>query len=120
MPLEPGDVGVETDQLMEDVGSSATSETLIEPSGTPTLKLTGELDIASVGPIRAAIDAIVAQRPERVVIDLTDLRFMDSSGLALLLVMADQVAEVELRNSSEMIRKVIELTGLTSIFVMTP
>ena len=71
-------------------------------------------------PIRTAFDAIVADRPARVVIDLSELRFIDSSGLSLLLAVADQVAEVELRDPSAMIRKVIGLTGLSSVFVITP
>jgi anti-anti-sigma factor len=108
------------DELVDDAEPFATSETLTDPSGTPTLKLSGELDIASIGPIRASIDALVATRPERVVVDLTELRFLDSSGLSLLLVIADQVAEVELRNPSAMIRKIIDLTGLLSVFVITP
>jgi anti-sigma B factor antagonist len=98
----------------------ATFETHIDRSGTPTIKLTGELDIGSVDPIRTAFDAIAADRPARVVIDLSELRFIDSSGLSLFLALAEHVAEVELRDPSETIRKVISLTGLTSLFLITP
>lgn len=98
----------------------ATCETLIDPSGTPTLKLMGELDIGSRDPIRTAFGLIIADKPERVVIDLSELRFIDSSGLALLLAMAEQVATVELRDPSPMLRKVIDLTGISGVFVITP
>jgi anti-sigma B factor antagonist len=114
------DVGVEMGELAENSGLLATCETLVDPSGTPTLKLIGELDIASVAPIGSAIDAIVADRPARVAVDLSELRFIDSSGLSLFLSMADQVAEVELRNPSAIVRKVLSLTGLSSVFVVTP
>lgn len=108
------------DELGNDAGALATCETLIDPSGTPTLKLVGELDIGGVGPIRKAFDAIVADCPDRVAIDLTELRFIDSSGLSLFLAVADQVGEVELRNPSPIIRKVLRLTGLSNVFVITP
>jgi anti-anti-sigma factor len=98
----------------------ATFERLVDPSGTPIVKLIGELDISSIGPIRAALDAIVAGRPDRVVIDLSELRFIDSSGLSVFLSVAHKVPEVELRNPSAMVRKVIGLTGLSNVFVLTP
>jgi anti-sigma B factor antagonist len=113
-------MGIEMEEVADSASPLATFEMVIDPSGTPTLKLTGELDIGSVGPIRAACDAIVANGPTRVVVDLSELRFMDSSGLSALLGMADQVAEVELRDPSAVIRKVIELTGLSNVFVIAP
>jgi anti-anti-sigma factor len=108
------------DKQVDNLDFLAACETLVDPSGTPTLKLIGELDIASVAPIQAAFDAIVAKRPARLVIDLSELRFIDSSGLSLLLAVADQVDEVELREPSAMTRKVIDLTGLSSVFIVTP
>ena len=114
------DIGAEMDEPADNPDFLARVETLVDPSGTPTLKLIGELDIASVAPVRNAVDAIIANRPARVVIDLSELRFIDSSGLSLLLAVANQVAEVELREPSAMTRKVIDLTGLSSIFVITP
>jgi anti-sigma B factor antagonist len=113
-------MGIEMDELVNDAGALATCETLIDPSGTPTLKLVGELDIGGVAPIRKAFDAIIADGPERVVIDLRELRFIDSSGLSLFLAVADRVDEVELRDPSPIIRKVIGLTGLSNVFVVTP
>ncbi len=98
----------------------ATCSTLTDLSGTPTLKLSGALDLGSVAAVRSAIDTLVAERPSRVIIDLSELRFMDSSGLTLLLGVIDQVAEVELRDPPAMIRQLIHITGLTHLFVITP
>jgi anti-sigma B factor antagonist len=110
----------EMDELVDSSGPLARCETLADRSGTPTLKLIGELDIGSVAPIRKAIDAVVANRPTRVILDLSELRFMDSSGLSVLLATADRVGEVELRQPSAMVRKIIDVTGVSGVFIMTP
>ncbi len=45
---------------------------------------------------------------------------MDSSGLALLASVAQRVPEVELRDPSPIVRRLIELTGLVGILNVTP
>lgn len=45
------------------------------------LRIEGELDALTVPEIRAALDALVAEEPKHVVIDLTALRLIDSSGV---------------------------------------
>ena len=51
--------------------------------------------------------------------ELSGLTFMDSSGIGLLLTIAAQVDEVEVRNPSVTVRRVIELSGLASTLRMT-
>jgi len=55
------------------------------------LSLGGEFDLAAIEQFEAAIDRLEAAGPPAIVIDLSALRFMDSSGLRAL-VMADQRA----------------------------
>ncbi len=47
--------------------------------------IAGELDLATAPRVRAALASEVLEQAEEVVIDLTDVTFMDSSGLAELL-----------------------------------
>ncbi|MGA2531253.1 MAG: STAS domain-containing protein, partial [Acidimicrobiales bacterium] len=75
-----------------------------------------ELDLSNVGSFRAAIDATYGWTVDRIVFDLSDLGFMDSSGLAMLLSVAERVETLELRNPPPTIRRVIEMTGLTGTF----
>jgi anti-sigma B factor antagonist len=95
----------------------------IEPSAgdanTVTLRIAGEIDIATVPALQPTISRLTERRPERVVIDLTDVVFMDSSGIALLLGLAAQVDSVELANPSSIVRRVIELAGLATTLRMT-
>ena len=48
---------------------------------TVTLQISGELDVLTVEEIRAELDRIVADREKRVVVDLTGLQQVDSSGI---------------------------------------
>jgi anti-sigma B factor antagonist len=108
------------DALADQAGLAATCELLVDPSGTPMLKLRGELDLGSIEPVRPQFDAVIADRPTRVIIDLSELGFIDSSGLSLFLTLANEVAEVELRDPSAIIRRVVTLTGLSDVFTITP
>jgi anti-anti-sigma factor len=91
----------------------------VEP-GTAVLRLGGEIDIASLPEVQDALDEILERRDPRVVVfDLSELRFMDSSGLALLLGVAVQVEAVQVRNPSGIVRRVIEISGLAEALPIT-
>jgi anti-sigma B factor antagonist len=79
----------------------------------------GELDLSSVGPLEAALSDALSRAPARVVFQVRELTFMDSSGIALLVATAQRVDHVELRYASPMIRRVIELAGLSSTLPIT-
>jgi anti-sigma B factor antagonist len=84
------------------------------------IRLSGELDMVSVERVRAVIDEALASEHERLVFDVSDLQFMDSSGIALLISVTREVPAVEVRNPTAIVRRIIELTGLTEILRMTP
>jgi anti-sigma B factor antagonist len=109
---------------MDELATTGNDELRLEFStdslGMTVIEISGEIDIASVGPIRSDIEPIISDGPRRVVFDLGKLRFMDSSGLSLLLAVAERVGEVELRNAPSLIRKVIEITGVSGMFSITP
>jgi anti-sigma B factor antagonist len=48
------------------------------------VRLVGELDLASVGSLTHALAALREERPKLVVIDLSELRFVDARGLRAL------------------------------------
>jgi len=62
-------------EVEQDVGSA----------GDATVRLSGELDISTAAALeRVLADFAVAGEPSRIVMDLRGLRFMDSTGLRLL------------------------------------
>jgi anti-sigma B factor antagonist len=108
------------EELMQAGGAEANVESLHDMSGVPIVKITGEVDMSNVDVVRAAVDLAIADDPERIVFELGDLEFMDSSGLAMLLAITERISVVELRRPRPLIRRVIELTGLSIAFVIAP
>ncbi len=52
---------------------------------TAVVSLRGELDLSVAGEVEQALLAVEQDRPQRLVLDLRDLAFIDSSGLRLVL-----------------------------------
>jgi anti-anti-sigma factor len=82
-----------------------------------SLALYGELDLGSVAELDRQLDEIERTGPLRLVIDLSGLRFMDSTGLASI-VQAQRRAqasgrELVLRRPTSQVRRLFELTGIT-------
>lgn len=101
---------------MAEPGSTGTAPIrtqLADEGGVPVVLIMGELDLSTVESVRSAMTPMLDAKPSRVIVDLTGLDFMDSSGIALMLSVANQVPQVELRHPSDIIRQVIEITGLT-------
>jgi anti-sigma B factor antagonist len=116
----PNDAETRTEELMQAGGAVATVESLGDASGTPVVRVSGEVDMSNVDVVRAAVDLAISPDTDRIVFDLGDLEFMDSSGLAMLLAVAERVSVVELRRLRPLLRRVIELTGLSNSFLIVP
>jgi anti-sigma B factor antagonist len=86
----------------------------IEP-GKVTARISGELDILSVDHLSGQVDDLVTRTLTQVDLDLSGLEFMDSSGLALLLQLANRFGPLQVFGANPLIRRVIEVTGLTGI-----
>ena len=104
-----------TDDAGSPVGGA---EVTADATGVPIIKLTGEIDLSNADKVRAAIDPTVSSAPERIVFDLSGLDFLDSSGIALLLYVAAKTGTVQIQNPSEIVRRIIEVTGLSEILHM--
>jgi anti-anti-sigma factor len=90
-----------------------TIETESEGPGTSVVHIEGELDIASVPKVETQIAPIVAAAPERFVFELSKVSFMDSSGIAMLLRVAERVPRIEVREPSASVQLDIAATGLS-------
>jgi anti-sigma B factor antagonist len=90
--------------------------------GAPCLALAGELDIAEVPPLEHALDGAIAASAGAFVVDLTELEFLDSSGIRLLLraraLLGREERALVLVCPHGPVRKAIELTGVSDLFAI--
>lgn len=84
------------------------------------LSLSGELDLQSAPELERELAAIRSDRPRRLLLDLSQLEFMDSTGLAAI-IRADQAAAADgislrLRAGGPQVQRLFELTGVGDQF----
>jgi anti-sigma B factor antagonist len=107
-------------ELDRDAPAEAVIETRADPSGVPVIAVSGELDMSNAERLEATVETVVADGPDRLIFDLSGLRFMDSAGIAVLLSAAGKVPSIELRDPLPPVRRVVELTGLESVLSVAP
>jgi anti-anti-sigma factor len=101
-------------------GSRALVERIGDEGGAPVVRITGELDLSNVDEMRRVLDPLVAEVPERLIFELNELQFMDSSAITVFLQVAARVKRIELRNAGGTVRRIVEATGLTDILHLDP
>jgi anti-sigma B factor antagonist len=86
------------------------------------LPLTGELDLANVGELRRRLEAAFASGPPRIVVDLSGVTHMDSTGLAELISAHQRAMELQGRLvlvvTSTAIRRTLEIRGVVNLFTV--
>lgn len=90
---------------------------------SPTIMvLSGEIDLSTAGRVREALIAVSNSGENKVVVDMTQVTFMDSTGLAALVGPLKRYrsmnGEIVLRSPSRSVQKVLEITGLTRVFTI--
>jgi anti-sigma B factor antagonist len=76
----------------------------------------GQLDLHTAPTLQAEIDSALETKPPRVVVDLSGVDFMDSTGLSVIVAtvaaMREQGGEVRVVTGADKITKVFTLTGV--------
>jgi anti-sigma B factor antagonist len=89
-----------------------------EGPSAAVLALSGELDLSTCDELSEEIGRLERRGLERIVVDLGDLRFVDSTGMVCLLRFAERArdTDTELRFAppSERVREIFDIAGLTS------
>jgi anti-anti-sigma factor len=87
-----------------------------ERGPTVRLRLAGELDISSAGAIEVELKRIEDAKPEVVVLDLHEVRFIDSTGLRVVITADERAREGGWRFSivpgPEAVQRVFRITRL--------
>lgn len=109
------------DQLNTESGASRLDADLaVDEAGRHSITLHGELDIATAPGLCRKVETLIADGVTDLRVDLSELAFMDSSGVAVLLVAANGVECLELSGAQPIVRRVIEASGLTEVLRLGP
>jgi anti-sigma B factor antagonist len=76
------------------------------------VRLEGEIDISAVEHVVHEL-ARAASISDDIIVDLTDVTFIDSTGIGLLAQALNKGATLAITGAPEHVRRVIELAGLT-------
>ncbi|WP_433047082.1 STAS domain-containing protein [Dactylosporangium sp. CS-033363] len=90
-----------------------------EPGGVTVVCVHGEVDYDTAGDLRAALFGAIERRPPGVVVDLSRLRFLDSTGLGVIVSGWQRARRsgmhYALRSVPGVIAEQFELTGLATL-----
>ena len=103
-----------------------TSVATVESDSEPytLVELTGEADVTNSDALRDVLDAEAAKQPRTMIIDLSGLRFMDSSALHVILranrVLDRQGGVLALASPREPVAKMLRLTAADQLIPVYP
>ncbi len=93
-----------------------------ETNDGPVLHVRGEVDVYTSPSLRDELYRLIDAGATRVVLDLQELDFIDSSGLGVLVGalkrVREQSGDLELRHVQPGTRKILDITGLTQVLTI--
>jgi anti-sigma B factor antagonist len=91
--------------------------------GPAVVKLSGEMDVANAGEVSACLNELIEAGAD-VVIDLSDLQFIDSTGLGVLVSAGGRARQggqrIKLRAPGKNVASTLSMTGLDRVFTIEP
>ena len=95
---------------------------VVHVDGDVRVAVRGEIDIASSDQLRSALLGLNDQGARQVTVDLTDLDFIDSTGLGALIRVLKHYRErggdLKLASPTRPVQKVLEITSLDKLFTI--
>jgi anti-sigma B factor antagonist len=94
------------------------------PDAPNVLPLEGEIDLHVSPRVAASLAAMMEQKPRRLVVDLSAVSYIDSSGLAVLIEGMQNVeaygGKLVLAGLQEKVRPIFEMARLDQVFIIFP
>src|SRR5258706_9382233 len=91
-----------------------------EQDGWTVLTVSGEIDIATAPGLRERLHGLLAENRQKIVVDLDDVGFLDSTALGVLVGVLKRArgeeGDVRIVVTQPRVRKVFEITRLDSAF----
>jgi anti-anti-sigma factor len=116
----PDDDAAEPQSLNETAESHPLTVEVLNDDDVAVLVVRGELDVYSAPALDAAVDRVLQDGVRSLVIDLSDVGFIDSSGLRSMIRARKQAGSspdaVRIRNPQPATIRLLDITGLTEHF----
>jgi anti-sigma B factor antagonist len=100
------------------------TEPSTDEKSSPVIPLEGEIDLHVSPRIAATVNSTLANKPPKLVIDLTKVSYIDSSGLAVLIEAMQNVerygGKFALVGLQEEVRPIFEIARLDQVFRIFP
>jgi len=88
-------------------------------NGTATVAVRGEVDLYTASGLWDAIDAAIAEEPHELIVDLSDVTFLDSTGLNVLVRAHKRLQPVSgsviVRGARPQVSMALEITKLNKV-----
>ena len=88
------------------------------------LPLKGEIDLHVSPSVTASLNAMIEKNPRRLVVDLSDVTYIDSAGLAALIEAMQKIegsgGKFLLAGLQETVRSIFEISRLDQVFQIFP
>ena len=92
------------------------SITTTDADGTRLVSVVGEVDVSNAGELRSAVDAALSEHPGRVAVDLSQVAYIDSTGIGVLVGASHHADEAgcdfEVTHPQPNVRRVLGLLGV--------
>ena len=89
--------------------------------GQRVLRVSGDVDLSMTAFLEQQLKEVVDDGARMIILDVTDLKFIDAAGLSVLVRTADRLrrcdGRLRLRSPSRSVRKTLEITGLDMVFL---
>ena len=97
---------------------------MASPDSPRVLPLKGEIDLHVSPGVESSLVSMIAKHPEHIVVDLSGVTFIDSSGLAVLIKAMQDVKEYggkfALAGINNNVRSIFEMARLDQVFLIDP
>jgi anti-anti-sigma factor len=101
------------DELEPEPAADVSVDVASHPTGSVIVTVGGELDMSAVGILQDKVSPLLERDPPELIVDVRELRFADSSAIALWVAWSMEAKRFELRNPSPLLRRVIASMGLS-------
>ena len=96
--------------------------TVSESDRETVVRAAGELDVNTAPELREQMARLVSEGTRQIVVDLTDVSFVDSTALSVLVSALKRLrqadGDLQLGSPNASVRRVFEITGLTRLFTI--